>query len=219
MQEKFETKHVKHTFTVEERNTLGAELARALAHSRGLIAEFDSVKSSYKAQTAEAESKVMNISTAIMNGFEMRNKRCRVVFRPADKKKDFYPEDAKPDDLPVLTEEMTKDDFQAELIQAESKFEKKQEITLFDAGDDRGILVVGQLGNKWFSALRMKVGRCMLEQRLDSEQKAFKQRNDAITVASKAAMTWLTESLGKDTAAGFQDRIAAAIDPQMDRVE
>lgn len=219
IQERYENRHVKHVFSVEERNVIGGELARAIAHARGMEAEFDQIKASYKAKAAAASASVEGLSTAIMNGFEMRNKRCRVVFRPKDKKKDFYPEDSKPGDLPVLTEDMTQDDFQTELIQAESKFDTKDNIVLFEAGEDKGSLVVGRLNDKWYSALRIRIGKNQLTQRLDSEQKSYKIRFDAISVAAKAAMNWLKETLGTDNAKGFAEKISAAIQPHAERAE
>lgn len=226
---KFETKHVKHTFSLDERNTIGGDLARAIATLRGTEAEFEQVKASYKAKVTENESRIESLSTSLMNGFEMRNKRCLVVFRPAEKKKDFFPltdEEVKSPDVaivgrePVLTEDMTPGDFQTELVQAESAFECREEIDLFPPTEtDKGLMVVGRLNGKWFSAVRVTVGKNAIEQRLDSEQRAYKQRFDAVNAAAKAAWGWLKDTLGKDNAKGFEDPIAKAVESHRERVE
>jgi hypothetical protein len=211
-------KSVKHTFSSEERNQIGGDLARAIGGLRGIEAEFDQVKASYKAKTAEAEAKIDSLSTNLINGFEMRNKPCVVVFRPAAKKKDFYlPDD--PIDLPVLTEDMTRDDFQTELIQAESKFDLREEIQLFQSTEtDSGILVVGRFASKWFSALRVKVGKLALEERLDSEQRAFKLRPDAVSHAVKRVSEWAKANM-KEHARGFQDSFQKVIEAHQERTE
>src|ERR1035437_7846160 len=128
---KSETKNIKHTFTLEERDQLGADLARAFGSLRGVEMEFDQVKSSYKTKTAEAEARIDRLATARNNGFELRDTPCVVAYRPADKEKDYwlesqYAENMKngfppaPGSWPsVLTERMTADDFQQELIEAE----------------------------------------------------------------------------------------------------
>lgn len=231
---KTETKNIKHTFTHEEREQLGGDLARAFGALRGVESEFDQVKASYKSKVAEAEARIDRISTNITNGFELRDAPCVVTFRPVDKEKDYWlEEDAKliPNGvaiadglkaigkLPMLTEKMTPDDFQQELIEAESKFDAREEIELFKPAEgDRGILVVGRLAGKWFSALRVKIGKIELNERLDAEQKCCKARSDAVSVAIKRVNEWAKNNL-KDLAAGFQESFKGVLNSQKERAE
>ncbi len=218
-----ETKQIKHTFTEPERNTIGGDLARSIAGLRGVEAEFDQVKASYKAKTTEAEAKIDNLSTSLMNGFEMRMAKCVVVFRPKDRKKDFFLETEwlqRNGDTPIiLTEDMTAKDFEQELIQAEAKFDSRDEITLFQPTEkDTGILVVGRLAGKWFAALRVKIGNLELSERLDSEQKCFKQRPDAVKHAIGRVAKWAKDNL-KEHAKGFEDSFHAVTEAHKERAE
>lgn len=231
---KTENKTIKHTYSHEELEQLGGELARAFGSLRGVEDELDSIKASYKSKTAEAEAKIGKLSTNITNKFEMREVPCVVVFRPAAKEKDYYrEEDAKhvPEGvslvtglagigiLPALTERMSADDFQQELIEAESKFDAREEIQLFQpANDDRGVLVVGRLAGKWFSALRVKIGKLELKERLDAEQPCCNARPDAVASAIKRVNDWAKRNL-KDLAKGFQDSFAAVEQAHKERVE
>jgi len=228
---KTEIKNIKHTFTGPEREQLGLDLARAFGTLRGVEIEFDQVKSSYKTKTAEAEARIDRLSTNINNGFDLRDTACVVVYRPADKEKDFFLEaDAKPfidaNDppkdwgiAPVATERMTADDFQQELIEAESKFDCREEIELFKPAEgDRGILVVGRLAGKWFSALRVKIGKLELSERLDAEQKCVRERPAAVSVAVKRFNAWAKENL-KDLAVGFAESANAVIEAHKERAE
>lgn len=227
---KIEIKSLRHSFSPEERAEIGASLAREIGHHRSVEADFDQVKADYKAQLAKIDAQINDLSTNLMNGFDIRPERCVVIFRPEDKKKDYFlerdmiadaPAEGEPrkEIPPVATEEMTPDDFQQELLQAESKFDKREEIALFPSTpDDYGTLVVGRFAGKWFSALRIKVGKQKLEERLDSEQKAFKQRGDAIQRAGKRALEWFKETM-KEHAKGFQDPIAQAVAAQLERAE
>ncbi len=220
---KIEKKQIKHTFTEPERNTIGGDLARSIAGLRGVEAEFDQVKASYKAKTTEAEAKIDNLSTSLMNGFEMRNLPCVVQFRPKDRKKDYYLEtlwNERNGETPiVLTEDMTAQDFEQDLIQAESKFDHREEIQLFQATEqDSGILVVGRFAGKWFGALRLKIGKLEISERLDSEQKCFKKRPDAVNHGVKRAADWAKENL-KEHAKGFDDSFRAVVDAHQERAE
>ena len=228
---KTEVKTIKHLFSPDERLALGIDLARQHGVMAGIEAEFDQIKSAYKARTAETEAKVGSLSTALVNGFDMRNESCVVVFRPKDRKKDFYLEDAwkatesqlgKPLEMglvPVLTKDMTRDDFQAELIQTESKFDHREEIPLFPATEtESGNLVVGRFGGKWFCALRVNIGKMVLAERLDSEQRAFKARIDAVRFGVKGFMVWSEDNM-KDLAKGFQKGADAILEAQKERVE
>ena len=220
---------MKHTFTTDERGTIGSDLARAIAGLRGVEAEFDQVKTSFKARTTESETRIDRLSTDLMNGFEMRNEKCVVIFRPKDRKKDYYIEtefasamangNGKAFPVPVLVEDMTRDDFQAELIQAESMFDNREEIALFQPTElDSGVLVVGRFGQKWFSALRVKIGKLALEERLDSEQRSFKHRPDAVAHAVKRVNEWAKANL-KELAKGFQDQFSKVAEAHKERAE
>ena len=225
---KIEIKSVKHTFTPVEREDLGSGLARCIGTCRGIETEFDQVKASFKAKLTEAEARIDNLSTSLVNGFEMRNERCAVVYRPADRKKDYFLETSFKAAAeqgwhgqldPALTEDMTRDDFQAELIQAESKFDCREEIELFNPTDsDSGVLVVGRFGQKWFSALRVKIGKLVLEERLDSEQKAFKFRPDAVAMGVKRISEWSKANL-KDLAKGFEESFRGVAEAHKERQE
>jgi hypothetical protein len=219
---KTEIKNIKHTFTGQEREQLGADLARSFGALRGIESEFDQVKASYKSKTAEAEAKIDRLSTDITNGFVMRDTACVVGYRPADKEKDFYVADKEgnPEStIPALTERMTTSDFQQELIEAESKFDAREEIELFKPAEgDQGILVVGRLAGKWFSALRVRIGKLELNERLDAEQKCFKARPDAISTAVKRVNDWAKTNL-KDLAAGFQESFKAVAEAHKERAE
>jgi hypothetical protein len=231
---KSETKTIKHTYTHEEREQLGADLAQAFGTLRGIETEFEGIKASYKSKTAEAEAKIDRISTNITNRFHMRDAACVPTYRPADKEKDYWlEEDVKlvPDGItipsglaelgkfPVLTEKMTADDFQQELIEAESKFDAREEIELFKPAEgDRGILVVGRLAGKWFSALRVKIGKLELNERLDAEQKCVKERPAAVVIAIKRFNAWAKENL-KDLATGFAESANAVVDAHKERTE
>lgn len=229
---KIETKNVKHDFTPEERGLMGQNLALAVGYHRGVNAEFDGVKASYKAKLSETEGRIDLISTNLVNGFEMRNEDCVVVFAPDVSKKYYYVKkvvEALTMRLEeaiaagyinaALVEAMTRDDFQTELLQAEAKFDMRETVDLFqETGNDYGTMIVGKFGGKWFSALRISVGKQKLEERLDSEQKSFKDRADAVRRAGKRALEWFQMTM-KDSAKGFEDPIAAAVKAQADRVE
>ena len=65
-----ETKTIKHTYTHEEREQLGSDLAQAFGGLRGIESELDSIKASYKSKTAEAEARIDRLSTDITNRSE-----------------------------------------------------------------------------------------------------------------------------------------------------
>jgi hypothetical protein len=66
--------------------------------------------------------------------------------------------------------------------------------------------------------VRVKVGSKAITERLDSEQRAYKQRFDAIKTAAKTASQWLKDNL-KDLAKGFEEPIAAAVEAHKERAE
>lgn len=212
-----ETRLVKHTFTQTERLEMGGELARAVGRVRQVEVEFEGIKGTYKAKIGEAESAVETISNNIQNGFEMRAKKCKVVFRPKDKKKDYYPEikDGIYDTKPVLTDDMTPDDFNRDLFEAERVFEHRKELSLFKDGN----LVVGRFDGKWYTALRITMGAQKLQERLDPAGKKFKDRHGAIKATAARCLTWITDQFGDETAKGFKDAIAKVVKDNEELVE
>jgi len=219
-------KNVRHDFTPEETAALNVDFRQSFANLKAVEAEFDNVKALWKSKTTEAESRMEVLNATLQAGFEMRQKDCVVVFRPADKKKDFYLVDAlafdgKPveGDEPILTEDMTQADFEQDLIQAEAAFDNKVEIILWEAGNDIGRMIVGSQGGKWFAAVRGNVGGIKIEERLDSEQMATKKRFDAITRAGRRVNDWLKANLGKDTAKGFEAGIIEAVEGEKEKAE
>lgn len=210
--ERFEERLVKHEFSPAERLEIGAELARALQKKDSIETEFEGVKASYKAKIAEADSLVSNHAADIQNGFTHRKKKCRVVFRTKDRKKDYYPEikDGIFSTTIVLTDDMTADDMQDELFQAEQQFERRAEVVLFKDGT----LILGRMAGKWYAALRVKIGGKGIEERLDPAAKKFKARPDALKATIIRLQTWLSDQLGDETAKGFQDSIAKAVKVQ-----
>ena len=211
---KVEVKSVKHDFTPEEIAQLNIDFRLADKSLGGIEKEFDSIKASYKAKTTEAESRKDAIGTNLDAGFEMRNERCVVVLDVKESKKHFYLESALvkgeiPKGLePVITEPLTDADRQTELLEAESKFDAREDIELFSPTEsDSGILTVGRLGGKWFSALRIKIGTRVINERLDSEQPCSKKRPDQIKRALKRFTEWLEENLGREESKGFKNAL------------
>jgi hypothetical protein len=218
-----ETRSLKHTFTLEERDVIGGDLARAISALRGIEADLDSVKADFKAKITFAEAQIDSLCTTRANGFEIRAEKCVVLFRVPDRKKDFYLQadfEADPKKAVIqLTEDMTPGDFVGELLQAESKFDSREEIQLFTpAAGDQGLLIVGKFGAKWFSALRVKIGKLELTERLDSEQKCFKARPDAVKTAVERFRKWAKENL-KDLAKGFEAAADAVLEAHKERAE
>jgi hypothetical protein len=127
MKIKTESKIIKHLYSAEEREALGGVLARVLGALRGIQSELDSIKASYKSKVAEAEAQIDRVSTNIINGFEMVQADCFVVYRPKDREKDYYTREGDAQDAgtaraqfaPVLTERMTQEDFQLALPEVE----------------------------------------------------------------------------------------------------
>jgi hypothetical protein len=153
----------------------------------------------------------------------MRNEKCVVVFRPKQREKDYYLEvefGEKETKAPLmLTEPMTNEDYAIELFQAESIFDHRTEIEIFKpTADDNGKLIVGKFGKLWYQALRVKIGKLELNERLDSEQKGFKERADAVANAIKRAKEWTVKNL-KDQARGFEDGFNAVIEANKELAE
>lgn len=222
-----EVKLIKHTFTTEESNDLGMQLARAHTTLSEIDAEFELLKSNFKSRTAEQEAIIGRASSARLAGYEMRNARCRVVFRPKAGKKDYFLEHAESNAAPVLTEEMTGADMQAHLIPDEPKFENREALKLWHENGNDSLMEVGRLtpelcGSKtamWFAALNVMVGGCVLLESLDNNQPCATKRIDIIRRAAKRCKAWLMDELGKETAEGFYAGIDAAVEAQKEREE
>lgn len=227
--EKVEVKNVKHQFTAEERSDIGGSLARQIGEHRSIESEFDQVKASFKSRIAECDARIDRLSTDLVNGFTMRDSQCAVVFFPKEGNKAYYlmevweNHNGSLDTMgsPVARETMTEGDFQWELIQAESKFDCREEISLFPTvPPDYGVLVVGRLAeDKWFAALRVQVGRFRLDERLNGEQRCFKLRADAVSHTIKRVSEWADEKLKKEAAAGFKEGFKKVESAQKERVE
>lgn len=220
---KHEIKQIKHTFTPEELNGLHNDFHRAVKDVHVVNGEFDGVKADYKARVAEVEARADRLSATIDAGFEFRDTKCVVVFRPKQRQKDFYHEsfaeqleklDGKtPKDFdPLLTEEMTDDDLQRELIEAESIYDLQETIVLCPppSPEEYTHLLVGEYKGKWFSALRIKLKKHQLQERLDGEQPSFGKRFAAVQRGAKRFCEWLEERLGKE--------VAAIVMPEIDKV-
>jgi hypothetical protein len=111
-------------------------------------------------------------------------------------------------DFAVITEPVTDADRQTELIEAESKFEEREEILLFKpALDDFGTLVVGRLAGKWYAALRVRIGTREIKERLDGEQACCKRRPDMVMRACNRFNGWLDANLGQAAAQGFKNSV------------
>lgn len=219
-------KSVKHTFTPEETKQLNVDFRQSYANLKAVEADADSVKSQLKAKITEAESRMETLNATLQAGFEMRDKECVVIFRTADKKKDFYLPDSILEDghptasaTPVITEAMTPQDFEQDLFQAEAAFESKAELILWQAGNDLGRLIIGSLQGKWFTALRGNVGAQKIEERLDGEQSATKKRFEAVQRAAKRAGEWLAATLGKEASKGFTEPIAKVVEGEREKAE
>ncbi len=220
------TRSVKHVFTVDEIAQKNVDYRNADKSVASLEAEFASVKDSYKAKMTESEARKERIGADIDAGFELRDQKCVIVFDFKAGKKSFFlekllddgelPKDAEP----VIVEDVTDADRQQDLIDSENRFEKKEDIAVFPpAGDDSGILTVGRLDGKWFSALRVKIGTRVLEERLDCEQPASKKRPDQIKRTLKRFGEWLEENLGREESKGFKNQIELVLAEHSERIE
>lgn len=215
---RYETKDIKHVFTAEELADLNVRFRQSYQNLSAAEAEFENVKAVHKAKLTEAAAKMETLNATIGAGFEMRETKCRVVFDAANGKKSYWPDGATE---PALVETMTAEDFELDLLTADSAFESREDIAIFDPTPegDSGKIVVGKLGARWYSAARIIIGKHKLIERMDSEQVAFKKRADAVRTAAKRAQDWLVKSLGKETAKGFETGITAAVDSNKEREE
>jgi hypothetical protein len=217
---------VKHVFNLEETAQLNTEFRQSFANLKSVEAEFDSVKASYKAKTTEAESRMETLNATLQAGFEFREKALVVVMDMKAGTKSFFLEtDLKDGELPtnaepVIVEPVTDADRQQELIEAEARFECKEDINLFPTvGDDSGVMTVGRLAGKWFSALRVKIGTRIITERLDSEQTCSKKRNVQIERTGARFIKWVEENLGREESKGFKNQVELIIAEHGEREE
>lgn len=209
-----EVRQVKHEYTVPEKVQLGSELAHAHEKLGNIEKEFEEVRTGFKARIAAQEAQVGVLATNLRNGYDFRAERVWVTMRPKDKKKDWRLEGDDETAAPVLTEDMTPDDFQYQFQMDERKFEAKEEIVLFPSvGDAYGNLIVGRSKDRWFSALRMRVAGMDLVESLNLEGKNWKNRRDCVRQSVARASAWIADKHGLEVAngfaAGFDDVIAA----------
>ena len=217
---RIEVKFVRHDFSNEEKLKFGSQLGEAISKARAVETEFNTVKASFKLRGEEAKTQIDSLGTKLQAGFEMREARCRVVYDAKARRKFFFLEDAPDDAAPVLDEPMTGDDFQQDLILAESGFELRDELPIFTpAGNDRGIIVVGRLNGRWFTALRIQVGSKSISERLDSEQPSTKERADAIRKAARRSKEWIVDNLGKDAFDGFKAGLESLVNENEEKAE
>ena len=212
---KKELKNVKHVFSRDEKEKISQDLVGELAKQSGLEAEAKQVKSSYTAKLDEASARIGAYTQQLQSGFEMRLMECRVEYRPKDKKKDFFRTDS--GEL-VVTEDMTQEDFQINLLIEDAAFEAREEIELWKAGSDSGKIVVGKAGARWTAAIRAKIGTNTLAERMTKESKSFKNRADALTAAVDRMLGWC-ESVSPGSRAGFEQKAKSIIEQQKERVE
>jgi hypothetical protein len=217
---KVEVKFVRHNFSDAEKLVFGNDLGQAIAAARAVETEFNTVKASFKLRAEEAKTRIDSLGTKLQAGFEMREARCVVVYDAKARRKFFYLEDAPQDAAPVLDEPMTGDDFQQDLLIAESAFELRDELPIFaPAGNDRGIIVIGRHNGRWYTALRIQVGAKSISERLDSEQPSTKLRADAIRKAARRSKEWIVDNLGKDAFEGFKVGLESIVKDNEEKVE
>lgn len=205
---------VEHKFTDAEQAKLSKELVTALTRARVAEDELAAIKKTYSAKVDEAKARVGSLASVLEAGFEPREKECRVEFIPAEKRKKIFLVET---GALLVTEDMLPADFEQDLIQAESNFERREEIVLWEAGLDKGVLVVGRIAGKWFSALRLRIAKTKLDERLDSEQKSVKKRWDAVQTAAKRALEWVKANVKEFE--GFKPLIEKAVEPHKEREE
>lgn len=228
---KSEIKRIRHQFTPDEIAAKNIEYRQANRKAAAVAMEFDSVKARYKAMVSEAEARASGLDALIEGGFEMRDEKCVVIYDVAEKLKHYHLETAlvkgelPKDSVPAHTEPMTDEDLQISLVDAEAQFENVENIALFipaiGSGDtvDSGLLSVGRFRDKWYSSLRVNIGKNQLQERLNPESKAFKNRIDAIKTTIKRFRAWLVESVGKESAAGFDTALDEVIETHKERAE
>lgn len=219
-EKKCEVRTIKHVYSNDEKLTIGNELAHAHEKLGQIEAEFDEVKASFKAKTTEQEAKVGVLATNLRNGYDMRSARVWVTMIPKTGKKEWRLETDDSDCLPVLIEDMQPEDYQAAMELAEREFEAKEEIQLFaPAGASSGILVVGRVRDRWYSAIRCNVAGEILSENLSTEGKSWKNRRDCVRQTAARFMAWVTDTHDADIAAGFASQVDDVVQSHKEREE
>lgn len=209
------TKSVKHVFTDEEKTRIDLEFHQAYSDVKAIKAEAKSSADLYKSKISAAESQQSTLHAKRQAGFEYRDKKCIVFMFPSTGKKCFFlPEQLVDGGLPtplpepVLTEVMTQADYQDELFQAESAFDPKEECKLWEAGNDKGVMVVGKQNGKWYGAVRANIGANKIEERLDGEQAASKKRPDCVKQTMRRCIKWIESVTDREVVKGFKNELA-----------
>ena len=219
-EKKCEVRTIKHVYTNDEKLIIGNDLAHAHEKLGQIEAEFDEVKAGFKARAAEQEAKVGVLATNLRNGYDMRSARVWVTMIPKTGKKEWRLETDDSDAIPVLIEAMEPEDYQAAMELAEREFEAKEEIQLFNpAGASNGILVVGRVKDRWYSAIRCNVAGEILSENLSTEGKSWKNRRDCVRQTCARFSAWVTDVHGADIAAGFASQVDDVIQAHKEREE
>lgn len=220
--------NVKHILVADEIAALNLQFRQHDRSAADLEDEAKSVKKGYDAKIAAEEAIKSRIGTTLDAGFEFRDKDCvRVLDIKAGKKFHYLAEvlDADTGELPadakpIQTEPLTDEDRQTELFEAEQAFEKLEAIALFpEAGADIGILKVGRLNDKWFSAVDAVIGKTSHKERLDGDQPAFKKRADAVKKGLKRFLDFIEATTDRETMKGFENHANLVLAEHAERVE
>jgi hypothetical protein len=126
-------KSIKHTYSKEERQNLGEEMARQVNDLRATESEFEQVKAQYKSRTALAEAIMHKCAAALTSGFEFREVPHVLYLDIKRRRRVWFPQEAEDSGMLKnvarwsalewdaaaakygVVEEMRPDDFQAEL--------------------------------------------------------------------------------------------------------
>lgn len=204
MKQQIVTKSVKYLFTNDEKMEFAIQLASSHGEARNLEDELAKIKSQFKAQAEAISGRVALLSQRIAGGMEYRDQPCAVVYDAQKGRKYYFPVNGPAGQPAALEEAMTPSDYQQDLIIADSAFDDVTHLAVFEAGNDYGQIIVGKQNEKWFSAVRMKIGNSEIAEKMDSESPSSKKRSDAISRASKRALEWIANQLGRDAAEGFK---------------
>lgn len=105
-----EIKVVKHPFTLEQKAERGELLALACSNFFTIQKSSDQIKAAYHSISDESIALIEKLSAELMNGFEMRPSRCRMEFRPKERRKLYFLDGGWAGAPPVLEEPMTEDE-------------------------------------------------------------------------------------------------------------
>lgn len=111
----FETTQLEHHFSDAELLDLSKKNASAVHERNALEEQKKQIVNEFKAKLDHQESLVNLTSQKISNGYEYRDYKCLVIFRPKASEKDLYQdytEEGEPIGSPVKTLPMSQSDFQ-----------------------------------------------------------------------------------------------------------